>query len=105
MSTGVEDDVASNNTLVHSISALEYGTLLDGGMNREYIYYHPGDAPENCPFGVLFATGIQEVLRELWIIRNSTHSPDEYGFAVCYPARNSGFVGQYFLECGIRLSK
>jgi len=96
---GVEDDVASNNTLVHSISALEYGTLLDGGMNREYIYYHPGDAPENCPL-VFVCHGYSGSAQGIMDYSEFNALADEYGFAVCYPQGIQDSWGNTFWNVG-----
>lgn len=96
---GVEDDVASNNTLVHSISALQYGTLLDGGINREYIYYHPGDAPENCPL-VFVCHGYSGSAQGIMDYSEFNALADEFGFAVCYPQGIDDSFGTSFWNVG-----
>ncbi len=96
---GVEDDVASNNTLVHSISALEYGTFEDGGINREYIYYHPGDAPAACPL-VFVCHGYTGSAQGIMDYSEFNALADEFGFAVCYPQGIDDSYGNAFWNVG-----
>jgi len=96
---GMEDDVAANNSLVHSIAALEYGTLLDGGINREYIYYHPGDAPENCPL-VFVCHGYTGSAQGIMNYSEFNALADEFGFAVCYPQGIDDSFGNAFWNVG-----
>ena len=49
---GGSDDQASNNTQSVDVTAIFYGEYTGGKDLREYYYYEPSDAPDNCPFGV-----------------------------------------------------
>ena len=49
---GVLDDNNANNTQVAVASAVLAAQYPDGKLLRDYLYYHPSDAPDNCPTGV-----------------------------------------------------
>ena len=96
---GVEDDVAENNSLTHTVSALEYGVLVDGGLEREYIYYHPSNAPANCPL-VYVCHGYTGSAQGIMDYSEFNALADEYGFAVCYPQGIDDSYGNAFWNVG-----
>jgi polyhydroxybutyrate depolymerase len=96
---GMEDDLSSNNTLTQTISALEYGTLQDGGINRDYIYYHPGNAPANCPL-VFVCHGYTGSAQGIMNYSEFNALADEFGFAVCYPQGIDDSYGNAFWNVG-----
>ena len=46
---GQQDEDLSNNSLSSSVMVIEYGEIYSGGFQRDYIYFKPSSAPENCP--------------------------------------------------------
>ena len=89
----------SNNYWVQNIQAVEYGQLLDDGFNRDYIYYHPGTAPEKCPLIFVFHgyTGTAQGIMEY---SKFNQLADEFGFAVCYPQGIEDSFGNTFFNVG-----
>ncbi len=96
---GMEDDLEFNNTLIHTVSALEYGTFQDGGINRDFIYYHPGNAPANCPL-VFVAHGYTGSAQGIMDYSAFNALADEFGFAVCYPQGIDDSYGNAFWNVG-----
>lgn len=89
----------SNNYWMQDIQAVEYGQILDNGFNREYIYYHPGTAPEQCPLIFVFHgyTGTAQGIMEY---SEFNQLADEFGFAVCYPQGIEDSFGNTFFNVG-----
>jgi polyhydroxybutyrate depolymerase len=96
---GISDDDASNDTLSASISAVEYGIISDGGYQREYIYYHPGSAPANCPL-VFVCHGYGGSAQDIMNYSEFNALADEFGFAVCYPQGIEDNGGDTFWNVG-----
>ena len=95
---GVDDNV-ENDEIVVEIQSLEYGTLVDGGMNREYIYYHPPTAPANCAL-VFVCHGYTGTAQGIMGYSNFNQVADEHGFAVCYPQGIEDSFGNTFFNVG-----
>ena len=95
----VSDDNASNNSLSANIMVVEYGELLGENYNREYIYYHPLDAPENCPL-VFVCHGYSGSAEGIMNYSEFNSIADEYGFAVCYPQGIEDSYGYTFFNVG-----
>ena len=93
------DDNPSNDVYSQSVQALEYGTILDGGIQREYIYYHPGSAPPNCPL-IFVCHGYTGSAQGIMNYSEFNHLADEYGFAVCYPQGTQDGNGNTFFNVG-----
>jgi len=96
---GQQDDDLTNNSLNNSILVIEYAETYSGKFLREYIYFKPSSAPENCPlvFVCHGYTGTAEG------IMNYSHFNDlaiEYGFAVCYPQGIEDADGNTFFNVG-----
>jgi polyhydroxybutyrate depolymerase len=89
----------SNNYWMQDIQAVEYGQILDNGFNREYIYYHPRTAPEQCPLIFAFHgyTGTAQGIMEYSAFNQLA---DEFGFAVCYPQGIEDSFGNTFFNVG-----
>ncbi|MDB4655469.1 choice-of-anchor J domain-containing protein [Flavobacteriales bacterium] len=96
---GISDDDAINDTLSASVSAVEYGTISDGGYQREYIYYHPGSAPANCPL-VFVCHGYGGSAQDIMNYSEFNALADEFGFAVCYPQGIEDGGGDTFWNVG-----
>ena len=96
---GSADDVATNNTQSADVTAIFYGEYPDGKELREYYYYQPSDAPDNCPLVFVFHgyTGDAEGMVQ-WSGFNEL--ADEYGFAVCYPQGTLDASGEAFFNVG-----
>ncbi|MDB4787087.1 choice-of-anchor J domain-containing protein [Flavobacteriales bacterium] len=96
---GVSDDEASNNAQSVDVTAIYFGEYSNGKDLREYYYYQPSDAPENCPLVFVFHgyTGDAE-----GIIQYSGFNDlaDEFGFAVCYPQGTIDGSGEPFWNVG-----
>lgn len=94
---GISDDNSANDSLSASITVLDSGSILSGGIVRDYIYYHPSDAPDNCP--IVFVchgyTGTAEGIRGY---SQFNEVADEFGFAVCYPQGIEDSSGNTFFN-------
>ena len=96
---GQQDEDLSNNSLSNSILVIEYGDIYSGGFLRDYIYFKPSSAPENCPL-VFVCHGYGGNAQD---IMNYSHFNDlaiEYGFAVCYPQGIQDSGGNTFFNVG-----
>jgi polyhydroxybutyrate depolymerase len=95
----VTDEDLSNNSLSSSVMVIEYGEIYSGGFQRDYIYFKPSSAPENCPL-VFVCHGYGGSAQD---IMNYSHFNDlaiEYGFAVCYPQGIQDSGGNTFFNVG-----
>jgi len=93
------DDNPSNDMLYLIIQALDYGTLQDGGIQRDYIYYHPNSAMPNCPL-VFVCHGYTGTAQGIMDYSEFNALADEYGFAVCYPQGIEDSFGNTFFNVG-----
>ena len=96
---GQQDEDLSNNSLSSSVMVTEYGEIYSGGFQRDYIYFKPSSAPENCPL-VFVCHGYTGTAQD---IMNYSHYNDlaiEYGFAVCYPQGIQDSGGNTFFNVG-----
>lgn len=93
------DDDPTNDFLSMTIQALEYGTIVDGGIEREYIYYHPSSAPQNCPL-VYVCHGYTGTAQGIMNYSEFNQLADEFGFAVCYPQGTQDGGGNTFFNVG-----
>jgi len=93
------DDNSGNNTLTQVVQALEYGIIVDGGLEREYIYYHPASAPPQCPL-VFVCHGYTGTAQGIMDYSEFNALADEYGFAVCYPQGIEDSFGNTFFNVG-----
>jgi len=93
------DDISINNELSASVMVVEYGELLGEEYIREYIYYHPLDAPENCPL-VFVCHGYSGSAEGIMDYSEFNTIADEYGFAVCYPQGIEDSYGYTFFNVG-----
>ena len=96
---GTADDIASNNQQTADVTAILYATFPDGKELREYYYYHPSTAPDNCPLVFVFHgyTGDAEGMIQFTGFNTLA---DEYGFAVCYPEGSEDSGGDQFWNVG-----
>jgi polyhydroxybutyrate depolymerase len=93
------DDNSSNDMLYLNIQALDYGTIQDGGIQREYIYYHPNTALPNCPL-VFVCHGYTGSAQGIMDYSEFNQLADEFGFAVCYPQGIEDSFGNTFFNVG-----
>ena len=93
------DDNTSNDFLTQNVQALEYGTIIDGGIEREYIYYHPANTPQNCAL-VFVCHGYGRSAQNIMNYSEFNQLADEYGFAVCYPQGTEDGEGNPFFNVG-----
>ena len=96
---GQQDDDISNNSLNNSVMVIEYGEIYSEKFLREYIYFKPSNAPENCPL-VFVCHGYSGTAEG---IMNYSHFNDlaiEFGFAVCYPQGIEDADGYTFFNVG-----
>lgn len=96
---GVADDVAENNQQSADVTAILYSTMPDGKELREYYYYHPSSAPENCPLVFVFH-GYTGDAQGIIQYTQFNALADEYGFAVCYPEGSEDNGGDQFWNVG-----
>lgn len=89
----------SNNSITNTFQALEYGTITDGGITREFIYYHPSSAPENCPL-VFVCHGYTGTAQGIMDYSEFNALAEEFGFAVCYPQGIEDSFGNTFFNVG-----
>jgi polyhydroxybutyrate depolymerase len=95
----IEDLNELNNILVAAIQGVEYGELEDGGLSRDYIYYHASSAPENCPL-VFVCHGYTGSADGIMGYSDFNQLAEEYGFAVCYPQGIEDSFGNTFFNVG-----
>ena len=95
----LEDLNESNNTQVVEVQGVEYGMIEDGGLSREYIYYHASSAPENCPL-VFVCHGYTGSAEGIMSYSDFNEVAEEYGFAVCYPQGIEDSFGNTFFNVG-----
>ena len=95
---GVDDNI-TNDELMIEIQSLEYGTIEDGGITREYIYYHPESAPENCAL-VFVCHGYTGTAEGIMDYSEFNQVADAHGFAVCYPQGIEDSFGSTFFNVG-----
>jgi polyhydroxybutyrate depolymerase len=93
------DLIESNNYWTQGIQAVEYGQISDNGFEREYIYYHPGTAPEQCPLIFVFH-GYTGTAQNIMDYSEFNALADEFGFAVCYPQGIEDSFGNTFFNVG-----
>ena len=96
---GQQDEDITNNSLNNSIMVIEYGEIYSGQFLREYIYFKPSNAQDNCPL-VFVCHGYTGTAED---IMNYSHFNDlaiEYGFAVCYPQGIEDSGGNTFFNVG-----
>jgi polyhydroxybutyrate depolymerase len=96
---GQQDEDITNNSLNNSIMVIEYGEIYSGQFLREYIYFKPSNAQDNCPL-VFVCHGYTGTAQD---IMNYSHFNDlaiEYGFAVCYPQGIEDSGGNTFFNVG-----
>ena len=96
---GVSDDNADNNTQTLNLSVLEYGTLFDGGVQREYIFYKPASASPSCPL-VFVCHGYTGSAQGIMDYSGFNALADIFGFAVCYPQGIDDSYGNSFWNVG-----
>lgn len=78
------DGNMNNNDLSLGITAVDYGVFVDGGINREYIYYHASSAGPDCPL-VMVLHGYGGNAQDIMDYSEFNALAEEFGFAVCYP--------------------
>ena len=96
---GQQDENITNNSINHSVMVIEYGQMYSGQYLRDYIYFKPSSAPNNCPL-VFVCHGYGGSAQD---IMNYSHFNDlaiEYGFAVCYPQGIQDSGGNTFFNVG-----
>jgi len=96
---GQQDEDLSNNSLSNSIMVIEYGEINSGKFQREYIYFKPSSAPENCPL-VFVCHGYTGTAQGIMNYSNFNNLATEYGFAVCYPQGIEDSGGNTFFNVG-----
>jgi len=97
---GMLNDInESNDQWATSIQAVEFGQMMDGGINRDYIYYHPESAPEQCPL-VFVCHGYTGSAQGIMDYSEFNAVADELGFAVCYPQGTEDSFGNSFFNVG-----
>ncbi|MFT4986665.1 MAG: polyhydroxybutyrate depolymerase [Flavobacteriales bacterium] len=94
-----EDLNTSNNTLNLSVQGVEYGTIIDGGISRDYIYYHASSAPDNCPI-VFVCHGYTGNAEGIMGYSDFNQVAEDNGFAVCYPQGIEDSFGNTFFNVG-----
>tara|TARA_B110000444_G_C18834239_1_gene595008 strand:+ start:360 stop:2231 length:1872 start_codon:yes stop_codon:yes gene_type:complete len=101
---GQEDDDISNNSLnteimVTEVMVIEYGEIISGNFQREYIYFKPSSVPENCPL-VFVCHGYGGSAEGIMNYSDFNDLAIEYGFAVCYPQGIDDSDGNPFFNVG-----
>ena len=96
---GVTDDLETNNSQAVSASAVLAAQYSDGKLLRDYLYYHPGSAPDNCPLVFVYHGYTGDALG---IMQYSGFNAlaDANGFAVCYPQGSFDSGGEAFWNVG-----
>ena len=96
---GGQDEDLTNNSLNNSIMVIEYGEINSGKFLREYIYFKPSSAPENCPL-VFVCHGYTGTAQGIMNYSDFNNLATEYGFAVCYPQGIEDSGGNTFFNVG-----
>jgi len=96
---GGQDEDLTNNSLNNSIMVIEYGEINSGKFQREYIYFKPSSAPENCPL-VFVCHGYTGTAQGIMNYSDFNNLATEYGFAVCYPQGIEDSGGNTFFNVG-----
>ena len=96
---GQQDEDLTNNSLTNSIMVIEYGEINSGKFQREYIYFKPSSAPENCPL-VFVCHGYTGTAQGIMNYSDFNNLATEYGFAVCYPQGIEDSGGNTFFNVG-----
>lgn len=96
---GVLDDIVTNNTLSVTATAVLAAQYSDGKLLRDYLYYHPSDAPENCPLVFVYHGYTGDALSTMQYTGFNALA-DENGFAVCYPQGSFDGDGEAFWNVG-----
>ena len=96
---GQQDEDLTNNSLTNSIMVIEYGEINSGQFQREYIYFKPSSAPENCPL-VFVCHGYTGTAQGIMNYSDFNNLATEYGFAVCYPQGIEDSGGNTFFNVG-----
>jgi polyhydroxybutyrate depolymerase len=96
---GQQDEDLTNNSLNNSIIVIEYGEIISGKFQREYIYFKPSSAPENCPL-VFVCHGYTGTAQGIMNYSDFNNLATEYGFAVCYPQGIEDSGGNTFFNVG-----
>ncbi len=83
----------------HFIVQAQYTTFEHDGIDRQYIYYEPGDLDENMPlvFAMHGYTGDAANMRNYSDLNDLA---DQYGFAVVYPRGTTDGGGNRFWNVG-----
>jgi polyhydroxybutyrate depolymerase len=96
---GQDDDNMSNNSLNTELLVIEYGEMTSGQFQREYIYFKPSNAPQNCPL-VFVCHGYSGSAEGIMNYSEFNDLAVEYGFAVCYPQGIDDSSGSSFFNVG-----
>lgn len=96
---GGEDDNDSNNLQSIEIAILEYGTISEGGYQRDYIFYRPASALPYCPL-VYVCHGYTGSAQGIMDYSGFNALADLFGFAVCYPQGIDDSFGNAFWNVG-----
>jgi polyhydroxybutyrate depolymerase len=96
---GIVDDNLDNNSQTIDISVLEYGSIMDGGIEREYIFYRPASALQYCPL-VYVCHGYSGSAQGIMNYSGFNALADQFGFAVCYPQGIDDSFGNAFWNVG-----
>ena len=94
-----QDYDSSDDTLNITVQAIEFGIMNSGGIDRNFIYYHPSSAAENCPL-VFVCHGYGGNAEEIMEYSKFNALADEFGFAVCYPQGIEDAFGNTFFNVG-----
>ena len=78
------DSNPTNDELSMDLIVAEYGTIISGGISRDYIYYHASTASANCPLVMVFH-GYGGNAEDIMNYSQFNAIAEEFGFAVCYP--------------------
>lgn len=96
---GGADENPDNDSQSLGIAVLEYGTIMDGGIEREYIFYLPASAMPNCPL-VYVCHGYTGSAQGIMNYSGFNALADIFGFAVCYPQGIDDSFGNAFWNVG-----
>ena len=96
---GSVDSNLDNNSQTVNIAVLEYGTLNEGGYERDYIFYRPASALPYCPL-VYVCHGYSGSAQGIMNYSGFNALADQFGFAVCYPQGIDDSFGNAFWNVG-----